>query len=119
MPAEPHPEAAPAPGPRARAVLLLACVVHAALALASFAGVVHIWHVHCESFGCIGVGLLWMLWIAVLYLPALVIGTILATRRSLPTNARPFVRIGHFAIVALGLGLAAYWLWWRLRTVGW
>lgn len=50
-------------------------VIHLALVLALVAGVVGIWRIRCESFGCIGIGIAWFAW-TVAFFVALGIGAL-------------------------------------------
>ncbi|OYD49403.1 hypothetical protein [Acidovorax kalamii] len=102
----------PSPAPISRAavwasrlfnVLLLGlCALLVALSYYSFT-------LHCESFGCIGVGLMWMLWAVfatVGWLVALVV-RVWQRRRGLGTRASDLA----FALMSLmGAGHVFYWL---------
>ncbi len=61
---------------------------------------------HCEGIGCLGVGLVWMVW-AVLYAVVLMTGLLLR-RRARGRGA--VARASLWAHVATGMVAAAYWM---------
>ncbi|WP_298595190.1 hypothetical protein [uncultured Zoogloea sp.] len=61
---------------------------------------------HCEGIGCLGVGLVWMVW-AVLYAVVLVTGLLLR-RRACGHDA--VARASLWAHIATGMVAAAYWV---------
>jgi hypothetical protein len=68
-----------------------------------------LWHLRCEGFGCMGVGIGWMAWGAALYLPSLALGSVAAQHT--PAQA-PGAQAAPWALKAqllLGLGLFVYW----------
>lgn len=62
-------------------------VVHLVLVLALAAGVVGIWRIRCESFGCIGIGIAWFAW-TVAFLVVLGIGALARIKVALTGLAR-------------------------------
>lgn len=78
--------------------------------LAGFA--VHIWFLHCESFGCIGKGILWFAWTCT-YSAWLLFGLFLAVRNTGPETAQRWSKLLLAAQALTGLVLAGYWVFWR------
>ena len=64
---------------------------------------------HCEGFGCTGVGIVWLAWVAI-YAPVLVAG--FALRLVLPSRTviKTAVTTGLAGLAALGAALGCYWL---------
>jgi len=79
----------------------------AAVALSFSAALV--FRLRCEGFGCTGVGIAWMAWLAV-YVPVFVLGTVLRSALPKATPARLAVSIGLVVLAMLGVGLGCYWL---------
>lgn len=63
----------------------------------------------CEGFGCMGVGIVWMVW-AVSYVLVTATGAVLRATLPHATATRSAVSIGLFALVILGAALVIFWL---------
>jgi len=84
-------------------------VVYLALVGVLIAGAVGIWRIHCEGFGCTGVGIAWFAWVA-LFVPSLVIGLVLRTLSSLGASLKKIVMLALWLQVGTGAVLLALWL---------
>jgi len=87
----------------------------ALLALAASTGAaISLWRLACEGFGCTGVGIAWIAWAALLYLPALLLAAL--TRHLLPpaTGLAVLLRLSLGAHLLLGAVLLGYWAWHQL-----
>ncbi|WIV98988.1 hypothetical protein [Kinneretia aquatilis] len=69
-------------------------------------GAVYAWHLYCEGFGCVGIGIVWFAW-AVASGVHLLLGLVLRARLS--GRAQGLVHIALRVQLGLTLGLAAYW----------
>ncbi|HEX5786348.1 MAG TPA: hypothetical protein VFY35_16590 [Burkholderiaceae bacterium] len=68
-----------------------------------------LWRLRCEGFGCMGVGIGWLAWGAVLYVPALALGSVAA--QLTPAQA-PGAKAAPLALkvqLLAGVGLLVYW----------
>lgn len=82
---------------------------YALLAAAVAAGALWAWRLRCEGYGCVGVGIVWMAWAALLFAPVLLLGLVLALKRGPRGRLARATRGLLGAQVALGLGLLAWW----------
>lgn len=72
-------------------------------------GAIALWRLRCEGFGCMGVGIGWLTWGAVLYVPALALGSVAA---QLAPPQAPGARAAPLALkvqLLLGVVLLVYW----------
>lgn len=81
---------------------------HWLLLCATVLAAVASWRVHCEGFGCMGLGVLWMAWVG-LYLLTFVVGLLALLRRP-PGSPKGAVRWSLIGQALGGLSLAAYWM---------
>ncbi|MCA0242215.1 MAG: hypothetical protein LCI02_15295 [Proteobacteria bacterium] len=91
-------------------------IVSRALIAVHAAGVVvlaglafNVWHVRCESFGCMGLGVLWAAW-AGFFAAWLVLGLVARHLGRASPGWRRFARHALLVQAAMGLGLLVYWL---------
>jgi hypothetical protein len=68
-----------------------------------------LWHLRCEGFGCTGVGIGWMAWGVVLYLPSLALGSVAAQHGPPQAPGAKAVPSALNAQWVLGLGLLVHW----------
>ena len=80
-------------------VLLVVCVAAAAF---------YVWHVRCEGFGCIGVGVAWLAW-ALLFLMVSVVGLVAIRLAQRSAHTSLALRWTLAAQLALGAFLLAAW----------
>ena len=88
---------------------------YALLVVLVFGGALYAWRLRCEGFGCIGVGIVWAAWAAVLFAPALALGAFLAAKSG-PRGV--LARLTRWALgmqLALGAVLAVTWLAIKVR----
>jgi hypothetical protein len=64
--------------------------------------------IRCEGFGCMGVGIVWMAWVAA-YVLVLVASVVLRATLPRATRLRGAVSIASFALWLLGAALFLYW----------
>lgn len=96
---------------KARPVLAtVAAATYLAAWIALAVSGVLLWHMHCESFGCIGKGIAWFAW-AVAFGISLVIG--LLARRGYRGAGRSGLRYLLALQAVAGVALAIYWAAWR------
>lgn len=88
--------------------------VYVLLALGVAASAAWAWRLRCESFGCMGVGLVWVVWAGVLFAPTLVLGGVLAAKGGARGRWARASRGCLVLQLLLGLGLLARWGWTRL-----
>ena len=81
--------------------------VMAVIALAVAAAL--IWRLHCESFGCMGIGVAWFAWV-VAFFPFLALGVALRSRASLGAGLGKVTRFAVWGQVVLGVVLLAIWV---------
>jgi hypothetical protein len=95
--------------PPSRTLALAAAAVYLALFVALVVGVVYGLRMHCESFGCMGLGVYWFAW-SVVYAVSGLIGL---WARSLTRSAAVAVGLVRWAVrLHLFMGLALLALWW-------
>ncbi|MFG6429731.1 hypothetical protein [Roseateles sp. LYH14W] len=82
-------------------------VIHLALVLALVAGVVGIWRIRCENFGCIGIGIAWFAW-AVAFCVVLGFGALARIKRQLTGLAR-VCQVAWWLQLLMGAALLAVW----------
>jgi hypothetical protein len=83
-------------------------VVYLALVGLLIFGAVGIWRIRCEGFGCTGVGVAWLAWVA-LFVPSLVIGLVLRTLSSLGVSLTQLTKLALWLQVGTGAALLALW----------
>ena len=83
-------------------------VVYLALVGALVAGAVGIWRIRCEGFGCTGVGVAWLAWVA-FFVPSLVIGLVLRTLSSLGASLAKLMNLALWFQVGVGAALLVLW----------
>jgi hypothetical protein len=87
-------------------------IVYLAALAALLAAAVAIWRLHCESFGCMGVGVAWFAW-AIAFVIVLPIGLVARSK------ARPLPRLASLANMACWfqavMGFAALATWFLRR----
>ncbi|GAB3254883.1 hypothetical protein GCM10027296_23440 [Chitinimonas naiadis] len=66
-------------------------------------------HVYCESFGCMGLGLLWFAWVVALALALLLATLVLALQRRHQVTTR-LTLSAMVAMALLGAGHVGYWV---------
>lgn len=88
----------------ARCLAALYIVSVFVLAVAAIA----IWRLRCEGFGCTGVGIAWLGWVAV-YLVALIAGVAVRARPDLGARLARASSAALVFQVVLGVGLALVW----------
>lgn len=64
---------------------------------------------HCEGFGCTYLGVAWLFWLGVLFLPASLLGYFAQRSSAFSVRARHALRVAWAAHGLLGLGLLAWW----------
>lgn len=64
----------------------------------------------CESFSCTYLGVAWIFWLGVLFLPATAFGYFAQRSMSLPTRSRSVLRAVWHAHSAFSFSLLAWWL---------
>jgi hypothetical protein len=82
-------------------------VIHLTLVLALLAGVVAIWRIRCESFGCIGIGIAWFAW-AGAFLVVLGVGA-LARYKARTTGLARVCQVAWWGQLLTGVVLLAVW----------
>lgn len=80
-----------------------------ALDIALAIAAVFAFRLRCEGFGCTGVGILWLAWVAA-YVPVVVGGLLLRAALPHATLLRRALSASTLALLALGATLAVYWL---------
>lgn len=83
--------------------------LYAALVLALLASAVGIWRLHCEGFGCMGVGVAWFAWVLGFGL-ALGVGLLTRAKLARATALAATCRALWWVQLLLGAGLLAVWL---------
>lgn len=95
--------------PESRVPNILATLFIALFACALL-GVVFLWRLRCEGFGCLGVGVAWLAWLGLLYVPALVLGLLTASKRKVASSALwRVLKLSLVVHVLVGAGLFVYW----------
>ena len=95
-------------------------ILFTGMVLISWGTAAYTWRLRCEGFGCIGVGIAWAMWTAVLYAPTLLLGG-LARHASYKAQGipGPLPRWWPQALLWLHLGLgAALGLYWLMTQAG-
>jgi uncharacterized membrane protein len=67
----------------------------------------HIWNARCESFGCFGIGIMWMVWV-VAFIAALLFGLFVIHQCN--GKLKNVARSIEVAQALIGLALAGYWV---------
>jgi hypothetical protein len=83
-------------------------LVYLALVGLLIVGAVGIWRIRCEGFGCTGVGVAWLAWVA-LFVLSLVIGLVLRTLSSLGVSLTQLTKLALWLQVGTGTALLALW----------
>lgn len=98
--------------PRVQQTLL---ILFTGMVLACWGTAAYTWRLRCEGFGCIGVGIAWAMWTAVLYAPTLLLGWV-ARHASSKAQGSPvplprwWPQVLLWLHLALGAALGLYWL---------
>jgi hypothetical protein len=82
-------------------------VIHLALVLALAAGAIGIWRLHCENFGCIGIGIAWFAW-AVAFFVVLGVGA-LARIKAKAAGLTRVCRLAWWLQLLMGASQLATW----------
>lgn len=72
-------------------------------------GAAGIWRIRCEGFGCTGVGIAWMAWVA-LFVPSLVLGLVLRALPSLGASLARFASLALWLQIGTGASLFVFWV---------
>jgi len=89
------------------AIALLA--LYPALVLALLASAVAIWRLHCEGFGCMGVGVAWFAWVLG-FAVVLGIGLLARSKAAASATLAGLCRSLWWLQLLLGAALVAIWL---------
>lgn len=81
-------------------VVLVAALLTAALAIG---------RLHCEGFGCMGVGVAWVAWV-VAYAVVLVVGLMVRGQAAISAGCRRAGKVSWWLQLATGVGLLGLWL---------
>lgn len=79
------------------------------------AAAVAVWftRMRCEGFSCTYVGVAWILWVLVFFLPTLVLGVSMRFSEVLPVRMARLVRQFLRLHLVIGFGLACWWIYQR------
>lgn len=88
---------------------ILAASARIALAASAF-GAFRLLNTRCEGVGCTYVGVAWLSWVAVLYLPATLLGVFAQRSRSISSTTRSTVRVASLLHGVLALVLLGRWV---------
>jgi hypothetical protein len=95
-----------------RALLFTSIILSAALVV--FA--VYILNARCEGFGCVGIGIAWMMWVVV-FCVALIVSLVARSKLQRESNSmRRAASITFFTNFLLGAALLAYYLFKRFSA---
>lgn len=72
-------------------------------------GAIGIWRIKCEGFGCTGVGIAWLAWVA-LFVAVLVVGFVLGSLTSLGAALTRITKFALWLQVAVGAALFVLWI---------
>lgn len=84
-------------------------VLYLLAAAATGLSAIALWRLRCEGFGCMGVGIGWLAWGAVLYLPSLALGSVAAQLTPAQAPGATLAPLTLKAQLLLGAGLLVYW----------
>lgn len=84
-------------------------VLYLLAAAATGLSAIALWRLRCEGFGCMGVGIGWLAWGAVLYLPSLALGSVAAQHAPPQAPGARAVPDVLRAQLLLGIQLFVYW----------
>ena len=93
-----------------KALALLYLVAVPALATAA----AWLWQLRCEGFGCMGIGVAWLVWVLA-YVPVLALGAALAGGPALQGPLRTPTRLSLGIQIALGITAAVLWALQQIR----
>lgn len=92
--------------------IVAACALHAAAVVALAVAAVALLRTYCESFGCIGLGIAWMMWVGG-FAVALALGAGVRWRSAALSRPRRVAQAALALQLAMGTTLLVVWL---LRT---
>jgi hypothetical protein len=99
------------PGPRRAWPAYLGATLFVVGALLSGGYAVSLLRTRCEGFSCTYLGVAWLFWAGVLFVPSILLGLFVRRSAALPAPVGTLVRIVFAAHLVVGAGLLCWWLY--------